>query len=150
MNDTVKTPWHLWVIGVVALLWNGFGANDYIQTQMRNTEYLGQMADQVGVPVQTILDHYGNFPAWADALWAIGVWGAVVGSVLLLLRSRFAFHAFAAAIVGLIGTTIYTATSDMPAELSSPMMWVFSAVIWIVTLLLIWYSKRMTVAGVLR
>ena len=29
MNSmTVKTPWHLWVVGVLALLWNGFGAYD--------------------------------------------------------------------------------------------------------------------------
>lgn len=27
---------------------------------------------------------------WFDAIWAIGVWFAVAGSVLILLRSRFA------------------------------------------------------------
>ena len=89
-------------------------------------------------------------PAWADAFWALGVWGALGGSVLLLLRSRFAFHAFAVSLVGLMGTTIYTLTSGMPAELNSAFSWIFTAVIWIVTILLAWYARRMTAVGVLR
>ena len=27
---TRSTPWHLWVVGVVSLLWNGFGAYDFL------------------------------------------------------------------------------------------------------------------------
>jgi len=30
MTDTKKkAPWHLWAAGILALVWNGFGANDY-------------------------------------------------------------------------------------------------------------------------
>jgi hypothetical protein len=30
MTDmTVKTPWHLWAVGAVSLLWNGLGGYDY-------------------------------------------------------------------------------------------------------------------------
>ena len=83
-------------------------------------------------------------------MWALGVWGAVGASILLLLRNRFAFHGFVISIIGLLGTTIFTFTSDLPAELSSSFNWIFTAVIWIVTLGLAYYAKRMSDAGVLR
>ena len=150
MNTASKAPWHLWVLGILGLLWFAGGANDYIQTQTRNEEYLGMMAESVGVPLETIIGYYTNFPVWADALWAIGVWGAVLGALLLLLRRRWAFHAFIASIIGLIGTTIYTYTSDVPAELNSSFSLIFTVVIWVSVIGFAYYAKRMTAAGVLR
>ena len=149
-NKNRKTPWHLWVIGIVALLWNAGGAFDYVMTQTRNMEYLSGGAANIGVPVDVMVGYYTSFPAWADACWAFGVWGAVAGSLLLLLRSRFAFHAFVVALLGLIGTTIYTVSSDIPEGLSSPFAWIFTAIIFSVTILLIVYARRMTAKGVLR
>lgn len=150
MTEAVKTPWHLWVIGLVALLWNSGGAYDYTMTQARNMDYLATAATNAGVPLDTLVGYYTNFPLWADAMWAFGVWGAVAGSILLLVRSKFAFHAFVLSLVGLLGTTVFTMTSDIPAELDSPFTWIFTAVIWIVTGALAYYARRMTAAGVLR
>lgn len=150
MTEAVKTPWHLWVIGLVALLWNSGGAYDYTMTQTRNMDYLATAATNAGVPLDTLVGYYTNFPVWADAMWAFGVWGAVAGSILLLVRSKFAFHAFVLSLVGLLGTTIYTMTSAIPAELDSPFTWIFTAVIWIATAALAYYARRMTAAGVLR
>lgn len=151
MNGTVaKTPWHLWAIGLVSLLWNAGGAYDYTMTQTRNMDYLSVAAESAGLPLDVMLDYYTNFPAWADALWALGVWGALAGSILLLLKSRFAYHAFLVSLVGLIGTSIYTFGSDMPEELASPFTYAFTAVIFVFTILLILYSRRLAAQGVLR
>ncbi len=152
MNELGKTkaPWHLWVLAILGLLWFAGGANDYVQTQMRNQDYLGMMAESVDVPLQTILDYYGDFPVWADAMWAIGVWGSVLGAILLLARSRFAFHSFIASIIGLIGTTIYTMTADMPAALNTTFSLIFTIVIWITVIGFAFYARRMTAAGVLK
>lgn len=149
-SGAARAPWHLWVVGVLSLIWNAFGAYDYSMTQMRNEEYLAQAAEGAGVPLQVMLDYFTTFPAWADAAWALGVWGAVAGSVLLLIRSRFAWHAFVVALVGLLGTTFYTVTNDMPAELDSSFTWIFTAVIWVITIALAYYARRMTARGVLR
>lgn len=150
MTERAKTPWHLWVIGLVSLLWHFGGAYDYTMTQTRNEAYLRTAAENASVPYETMIGYYTTFPVWADALWAFGVWGALAGSILLLLRSRFAFHAFVVSLIGLAGTTVFTSTTEMPAELNSSFTWIFTAVIWIVTLLLAWYSRRMTASGVLR
>jgi hypothetical protein len=39
-TQSQATPWHLWVIGIVALLWSGMGAMDYVMTQTRNAAYM--------------------------------------------------------------------------------------------------------------
>ena len=48
MPDThrTKTPWHLWIIGVVALLWSAIGAFDYVMTQTKNESYMGMFTSE--------------------------------------------------------------------------------------------------------
>ncbi|RDC60596.1 hypothetical protein HME9302_01808 [Alteripontixanthobacter maritimus] len=147
---TKRTPWHLWVIGLVSLLFNAFGANDYLQSQLRNRDYIASMTGNYDISVDQMLAYLGGFPVWAEAGWAFGVWGAVLGSLLLLLRSRFAFYAFIVALAGLLVTTIYQFSGAMPDALGGPGQMIFAAIIWAVTLGLAWYARRMTTAGVLR
>ena len=144
MNDTAKAsaPWHFWAISVLSLLWNSFGGYDYTMTNLRDEAYLAQFPPEM----MTIID---GFPIWATAAWALGVWGALAGSVLLLVRSRFAVHAFAASLAGLAISTIYQQTIAMPAELDTPGMMVMNLVIWAGALLLVWYALRQRRAGVL-
>ncbi len=132
----VKTPWHLWVVGIVSLLWNAMGALDYTMTEIGNPTYMGQFSAEE-------LAYFNGFPAWSVAFWALGVWGALTGSVLLLLRKRWAVTAFGISVIGLIGTSLYQFTSDMPASLRTPGMMVFTAMIFVVTLGLLWYARRM-------
>ena len=35
-----RTPAHVWIVGVLSLLWGCFGAYDYTMTRMRNTDYI--------------------------------------------------------------------------------------------------------------
>lgn len=140
MDTSTKTPWHLWVVGVLTLLWNGVGIWSYLSTQMGNLEGLGMSPEAI--------EYVTSFPAWADSLWALGVWGAFVGSILLLLRSRWAVTSFIVAIVGLVGTTVYQRVlTELPADMQG---WGIPIAIWVTTLFLLWYSLRMRAAGVLK
>lgn len=133
-------PWHLWVVGVLTLLWNAIGAMSYTMTRLGKLESLGMTPDQIA--------YFDGFPVWANTVWAIGVWGCFAGSVLLLLRSRHAVTAFAISVVGLIGTTYFSYfASDVPAELQSPAL---DIAIWAITLGSLWYARRQAAAGVLR
>ena len=145
MDSATKAPWHLWVVGIVTLLWNGFGANDYTQTQLRNMDYLNSM----GYP-QAGIDYLDQFPAWAEAGWALGVWGAVMGSVLLLLRSRFTVWSFVISLVGIALTTVYEAGADMPAELAEMQPGWFPILLWSLAIFQLWYAWSMKKKGVLR
>jgi hypothetical protein len=140
LNPRPKTPWHLWVVGILTLLFNAMGVLSYVMT------VLGKLAELGMTPAQ--IAFMESYPSGAIAFWALGVWGALAGSVLLLLRSRMAFPAMVVATIGLIGTTIYNyALIAVPADMKSPGL---DAAIWVVTLFLLAYTGSMTKAGVLR
>ena len=142
-NAAVKAPWHLWVVGLVSLLWNSGGAISYTMTHMGMLESMEMPPDQIAF--------YSSFPAWATAFWALGVWGCFFGSLALLFRSRFAVWLFGISIVGLIGTTFFQwGVAEMPAELTTMGHKLFAAAIWVITIGLFFYARRMHAAGVLR
>lgn len=138
-----RTPWHLWVVGVLSLLWNAFGAFDYTMTKLRDPDYLAQFPPEM----MPVID---AFPVWVHAAWALGVWGAVAGSVLLLLRSRYAVHAFAISIAGLAASTFHQWTIAMPASMETPGMKAMQMAIWAAALAFLWYAVRQYRAGRLR
>lgn len=98
MTEATKTPIHLWIVGVVSLMWNSFGAVDYTMTRTRGAAWIDQMMP--GLDSAQFMAYIDGFPLWASIGWGLGVWGALVGSLLLLMRSRHALAAFAASLVG--------------------------------------------------
>ena len=150
MPEGTRTPWHFWLAGIVSLLWNGFGGYDYTMTQLRDPAYFAQMSGQMGMSVAEMNAFFDTFPAWAIALWAIGVWGSVAGSILLLLRSRHAVTAFVVSLVGAVLSFVYQMTIDLPPAMDSTMNKVMPLVIVGAIVLQWWYARRMRAAGVLR
>ncbi|BDI60510.1 hypothetical protein [Qipengyuania nanhaisediminis] len=141
--DKPGAPWHLWVVGLVSLLWNATGATSYTMTKLGMLEGIDMPADQIA--------YYTSFPAWATAFWALGVWGSLFGSLALLVRSRHAVTLFAISIVGLVGTTFFQwVVSDLPPVLATTEHKLFAAAIWVITIGLFIYARRMREAGVLR
>jgi len=135
-----KTPWHLWLVGIVTLLFNAMGVRSYTMTKLGKLAELGMTPDQIAF--------MNSYPAWISAFWALGVWGAFAGSLLLLLRSKWAVAAMVVATIGLVGTTIGNyIVIDVPAAMQAPAL---DVVIWAVTLFLLFYARRMAAAGVLR
>ena len=100
-----KAPVHLWVVGILALLWNAVGAFDYTATQMRIESYMRQFT-------QEQLDYFYAFPAWVDGFWAIAVWGSLLGSLALLLKKSWAVWLFGIAIVLFIMTLGFNLIAD--------------------------------------
>jgi len=142
-SNPVKTPMHLWVVGLVSLLWNAMGAFDYSATELRLEFYMSQFT-------QEQLDYFYGFPAWVIAAWAIAVWTSLLGSVGLLMRRRWAVTMFGIAIAGLAVTTLYNAVLSNGFEIMGDGAAVFSAVIWVIAVLLLLYAIRMAGRGVLR
>jgi len=144
MIDTMraKAPMSFWLIAIASLLWNSFGTYDYLMTNTRNAEYLKQF------PVE-MMQMIDGFPLWAMAAWACGVWGALAGSLLLLIRSRWAVTAFAVSLAGLAVSTIYQSGIEMPKALQTTEMAVMNGIIWAGALFLLWWSWRQRKAGVI-
>lgn len=141
-GEAGKTPWHLWLVGGVALLWNAFGGFDYIMTQTRNAAYLAQFTAEQRA-------YFESYPVWMEAVWGIGVWGAVAASLLLLLRLKWAFHAFLASLIAFVISVVYGQISGGNAVMGSTGL-IFSAVIFLLGLGFVLYSRAMARRGVLR
>ncbi|HUQ12837.1 MAG TPA: hypothetical protein VM055_00995 [Novosphingobium sp.] len=153
MTDTIyatdtsqRAPASYWAIAVAGALWNSFGAYDYLMTRTENREYLGQMGDP-----QALLDWIDSFPLWSQICWGLGVWGSVLGSVLMLVRSRHAATAFAVSLVGAVLSLGYTALANpMPAGMESAVGKVMPLVIIAVVAALWWYCRRAFAKGWLK
>ena len=90
----VRVPAHLWIIGILSLLWNAMGCFDYVMTETGNQAYLSQFPPEM-------MTYMESLPAWTTATWALGVWGGLIGAILLLMRNRYAVWAFILSLVGM-------------------------------------------------
>lgn len=144
MEVAARTPLHLWIAGGISALWNAMGALDYTMTQTRNAAWMSQMTpDQIA--------WFDNAPMIAHASWAFGVWGALIGSLLLLARSRHAVIAFILSLAGLAVNTVYQMTAPMPSgHMDSKMAIGFHVLIWAIAIALLVYALRMRRNNVLR
>ena len=136
-TEVARMPWHLWVIGVVALLWNAMGALDYVMTQTRNEEYMSNFT-----PGQ--LSFFYGFPAWVDAAWAIAVWGGILGALLLLFRRRNAVWVFLASLIAMALTAFqnYVLSNGMEV-IGDAFTLGFTAAIFVAALALFLYARAM-------
>lgn len=139
-----KAPAHLWVVGILSLLWNAFGCYDYLMTNLRNQAYLSKFTAEQ-------LAYFDSLPGWLTAFWAIGVWGGLAGAVLLLARSRHTVLAFGLSLIGaIVGLGYQMFLARMPASLKTGMMGVMPWVIIAVAAFLLWYAMNSEKRGVLR
>jgi CBS domain containing-hemolysin-like protein len=139
-----RTPAHVWIVGVLATLWNAFGAFDYVMTQTNNEAYLSQFTAEERA-------FFDSFPAWMEAFWALGVWGALIGSLLLLVRSRYAVHAFGISLVGIVvGMGYQYIGMKAPESLTTGAMAFMPWVILVIGIALFVYARNQAAKGVLR
>jgi hypothetical protein len=144
ITAALETPWHLWLVGVLALLWNSGGAFDYVMTQTRNPSYMGSFT-----PEQ--LAYFYGFPKWAVATWALSVWGGVLGALLLLLRRRQAVVAFGVSLAAMLPTFFHNyVLTDGLAVMGGPGGLVFTVVIVVTGVALLLYARALAAKGVLR
>lgn len=142
MSETaLNTPKHVWIVGVVSLLWNSFGALDYTMTRLKLIELPSAQAAYID-----------TFPIWASIGWALGVWGAFVGSILLVMRSRHAVTAFAVSLAGLVFNLIWRfgLSGTDEAVLFGGNPYPLAGGILVVAVALLIYAHRQKAAGVLR
>lgn len=135
-----RTPWHLWVVGVVGLLWNAFGCYDYTMTNLQGAPYLRSMG-----MTQPQIDYFNAMPAWMHGAWAVGVWGALLATVLLLARSKWAVWVYLASFVAVLVSLFYNFVLTDGAEImgdQSAMMFVIAAAALGFLLYSAWAAKR--------
>lgn len=139
-----RTPVHLWIVGILGLVWNGFGAFDYLMSKLQGEAWYRQMG-----MTDAQIAYMDAFPAWMMVVWPIGVWGAVLGTLLLLRRSRTAEPVFLVSLAAFLVSLVYTyALSDGAAVMGSAGY--MQLVVLAGCLFFAWYARAMARKGVLK
>lgn len=132
----VRPPLSFWVVAGLSLLWNGFGAYLYTLTNLDDAALLASAPS-------AMQDYIANMPLWAHIAWALGIWGSLAGSVLLLLRVRHAVAAFGVSLLGAAGSFTAQGLAGV-LEPAQPVL------ILAVIAFLLWYARSAVTAGNLR
>lgn len=142
VNAAPRRPWHLWLVGVLGLLWNAMGAFDYLMTQTRNEGYMGQFT-----PEQ--LEYFYAFPTWVVAFWALAVWGGVLGALLLLLGKRLSVPVLLGSFLAMVVTSFHNYVLTDGMAVTGALGTAFSVVIFAAALGMWMYARAMTRRGIL-
>ncbi|MEX2285402.1 MAG: hypothetical protein WEE89_23150 [Gemmatimonadota bacterium] len=142
-TTTRGRPWHLWLIGIIGALWSLMGVVSFILTLMKVEAVMSRFPPQQR-------EYFESFPLWVDAFWAIGVFGGVIGCLLLLLENRLAFHVLLASVIGTIVSTLgplfLLGGMDVMVETNALGVTIFPIII---GAFLAYYARAMSKKGVL-
>lgn len=144
-EDFERKPGALfWIIGVLLLIWGAIGASMYVlEMTMSDADYIKTFGDEAN-EIRPLI------PAWSIAGYAVGVWFGLLGSLLLLLRKRFAVPAYIISFLGaLIGWGWYVITPKASAMMSTNGGWYMMALVIFLCLFSIWWSRKKAADGTL-
>ncbi len=140
MEHNEKTPIWYWIVAGLALLWNIMGLVAFFMQVTMSEETLSAMppADQV---------MYENIPTWATIAFAVAVIAGTIGSIGLLLRKKWAHPIFLLSLIGVIIQQIHIFfISGIMKTAEAPSM-VMPAMILLIAILLLFFSKKMIRQG---
>jgi hypothetical protein len=135
-------PWHVPVVGWLAVLWTGLSAVDYLLTRFEVGAYLALFSEaQVA--------YFTGLPLWIDVLWPVAVWLGVAGALSLLGGTRRAAFLLGIAAVAMLLATlglVFLTDPPMGAVTGPAGIWIMAGSTAVFGL--IWlYARQMHAAG---
>lgn len=141
MEATTNKPatW-FWVISAMALVWNLLGVMAYIEQVTMSAEALQAMPEN-----ERAL--YESAPAWATSAFAVAVWAGALGSVLLLIRKKWAIPVLIVSFVGIVVQMVHSFGIANSIEVYGPGGMVMPVMVLIIGAALIWFSRKANEKG---
>lgn len=139
----MKTPWHLWLVGVLSLAWNAMGCWSWYQQISGAPAYYATMT-------MGQLRYIQATPAWATVAFGLAVWAGLLGALALLLRRRLAFNAYVAGLIGFITSSFNSFVLTDGIGVMGAASVGFAAFVFVLCLVEVGYSRWMAKKGVLR
>jgi hypothetical protein len=143
MSSTNKPATWFWIASAIALLWNLMGVMAYIAQVTMSAETLQALPDN-----ERAL--YESAPAWATAAFAIAVWGGALGSILLLIRKKWATALLIVSFIGIVVQMIHNFFIANSMEVYGPGGLIMPVMILVFGAGLIWFSRKATANGWLK
>ena len=139
MNMTASTmplPKWFWICAGLGLAWNMFGVVQFMGTAMAPQEGL-----MMGGMTKAQADLYFGLPVWMNIAFAIGVFGGLLGSALLLLRRKQAVPVLAVSLAAYIVLYIGDITEGVFAIMGSEQVIILTSVV-LIAVGLLWLARR--------
>ena len=142
-NDQTKTkavPIWFWVISAIGLFWF---LMDFMAFYMR-VFTAEQTLEKMPEAQQTL---YQAMPSWVNVVFALEVFGGLLGCVMLLLRKKWATALLALSIIGVVCQTMYIWLMSDAIDVMGSMAIVMPLVAFIIGMALYFFSKFATANG---
>lgn len=141
-----RPAWHYWVVSLICAAWNAMGAYDYLMTRARNLDYLNQAT---GGHAEIFLKWHESAGWLVQVGWPVGVWGSLLGALLLLARSRHAPTAYAVSLGGALVSYAAQLAGPFPPGIQRQGMAVAAVLIGTAIALQLWYARRAVARGLM-
>ena len=139
VSERPKPPWHLWAVGVVALLWNAAGAATIWMAQAGTLPDLepGEAA------------YYAMQPTWFVMVTDTALVAAMAGAVALLLRKKMAVWLFTLSLAAILVTNSYEIANGTSRVIGNPAALVVTIIIVVIAVFELGYAWALTRRAVL-
>ena len=142
-TESMKVPTSVWIVGVLALLWNLIGVAAFTMQVAMPAQALEAMpADQRAI--------YEATPAWLYVFYGVATIGGALGSVGLLLRRRWAAPVYLVALMSLVVQVLCSFMVTPAWSLGGAASLGFPVLLVVIATVLWWFARRMATRGVLR
>jgi len=143
-TESHKPPTLFWVIAILFFLWSLVGCAGYLAEHLMSDAAYGEGFGEEMLALR------GQTPIWATSAYAVGVWGGLIGAILILLRKKlclpFLYASFAGAIIGFLPSLI----NEKFRAVMGGGDWAMMLFIWAVCLFIIWFARKKVAKGILR
>jgi hypothetical protein len=133
-----RRPWHLWVVVILTILWNGSGAYTILMAQA------GRLSD---IDAQEAA-YYAAQPTWFVIATDIALFLPLAAAVALLLRNRSAVWLFALSAIATVVNNAYDIGAATSLALTDRGWLILTAGITVITVLQFAYAWAMRNRGV--
>lgn len=135
-----RTPWHLWAVALLTLLWNGSGAVTILLAQMGRLPNIDP--DEAA--------YYAAQPLWFVILTDIATFAPVAAAIALLVRSQLAVWLFTLSLALILVNNVYELVAGTSRALVNQGALIVTAIIVVIAALQLVYANAMRKRGVLR
>jgi hypothetical protein len=143
MTKTNEPQVVFWIIGTLALIWNGMGVYNYLIQAYKTEAYTSSLNE-----VQLALME--SMPSWATALFAIAVFSGLIGTICFLMKKKLAVSLFILSFITATINQLYWLFGTNAAEVfSESMPYLMPILVIVFCLFLVWYSRDQKAKGVL-
>lgn len=144
ISETRKKPsLFFWIVAFSSLIWNMLGVGAYLTLATATQEDLilayGPVQGQIAA----------NHSPWYTAVFALAVFGGVLGSVCLIFRRKFALWPFAVSFGGTLIQLLYLIGVGAMLGFTT-LDWIMPLLIPLIALYLVGFTLKKTATHVLR